>query len=81
MTSAHFLRGRREKVQQTKWRRKFLPYEMNKFHYCHPLNLRQDLEEKPFDNKSKCDDCEWDATYVKHRSDSVFDKSSDKEIS
>ena len=54
---------------------------MNKFHYCHPLNLRQDLEEKPFDNKSKCDDCEWDATYVKHRSDSVFDKSSDKEIS
>ena len=28
------------------------------------LNLRQDLEAKPFDNNSKCDGCECDSTYV-----------------
>ena len=41
-----------------------------------PLNLRQDL-----DNYSKCEDCERDSAYVKHRSESVFDKSSDGEMS
>ena len=40
-----------------------------------PLNLRQDL-----DNYSKCEDCERDSAYVKHRSESVFDKSSDEEM-
>ena len=41
-----------------------------------PINLRQDLE-----NYSKCEDCEGDSAYnVKHRSDSVFDKSSDEEM-
>ena len=40
-----------------------------------PLNLRQDL-----DNYSKCEDCESDSAYVKHRSESVFDKSSDEEM-
>ena len=40
-----------------------------------PINLRQDL-----DNYSKCEDCEGDSAYVKHRSDSVFDKSSDEEM-
>ena len=38
-----------------------------------PLNLRQGL-----DNYSKCEDCESDSAYVKHRSESVFDKSSDE---
>ena len=38
------------------------------------LNLRQDL-----DNYSKCEDCERDSAYVKHRRESVFDKSSDEE--
>ena len=40
-----------------------------------PGNLRQAL-----DNYSKCEDCERDSAYVKHRSESVFDKSSDEEI-
>ena len=40
-----------------------------------PLNLRQDL-----DNYSKCEDCEHDSACVKHRSESVFDKSSDEEM-
>ena len=40
-----------------------------------PINLRQD-----HDNYSKCEDCEGDSAYVKHRSDSVFDKSSDEEM-
>ena len=40
-----------------------------------PLNLRQDLEEKLFENK--CEDCEC---YVKHRIESDFDKSSDEEM-
>ena len=40
-----------------------------------PINLRQDL-----DNYSKCEDCEGDSAYVKHRNDSVFDKSSDEEM-
>ena len=39
------------------------------------LNLRQDL-----DNYSKCEDCERDSAYVKHRSECVFDKSSDEEM-
>ena len=37
-----------------------------------PLNLRQDLY--------KCEDCERDSAYVKHRSESVFDKSTDEEM-
>ena len=41
-----------------------------------PLNLRQDL-----DNNSECEDYECDSAYVKHRSESVFDKSSDGEMS
>ena len=41
-----------------------------------PLNLRKDL-----DNNSKCEDCECDSAYVKHRSESVFDKSCDEEMS
>ena len=40
-----------------------------------PLNLRQDL-----DNYSKCYDCERDSACVKHRSESVFDKSGDEEM-
>ena len=40
-----------------------------------PLNLRQDL-----DNYSKCEDCERDCAYVKHRSESVFDKSNNEEM-
>ena len=40
-----------------------------------PLNLRQDL-----DNYSKCEDCEGDSAYVKHRGESVFDKSSEEEM-
>ena len=40
-----------------------------------PLNLRQDL-----DNYSKCEDCERDSAYVKHRTENVFDKSSDEEM-
>ena len=35
-------------------------------------DLRQDLY--------KCEDCERDSAYVKHRSESVFDKSSDEEM-
>ena len=38
-------------------------------------NLRQDL-----DNYSKCEDCEHDSACVKHRSENVFDKSSDEEM-
>ena len=37
--------------------------------------------ENLFDNNSKCQDRECDSAYVKHRSKSVFDKSSDKEMS
>ena len=49
---------------------------MNKFRFCHASSeLRQDL-----DNYSKCEDCERDSAYVKHRSESVFDKSSDEEM-
>ena len=33
------------------------------------------------DNNSNCEDCECDSVYVKHRSESVFEKSSDKEMS
>ena len=52
---------------------------MNKFpDFCYhlpPLNLRQDL-----DNYSNCEDCDRDSAYVKHRSESVFDKSSEEEM-
>ena len=37
--------------------------------------------ENLFDNNSKCQGRECDSAYVKHRSKSVFDKSSDKEMS
>ena len=40
-----------------------------------PLNLTQDL-----DNYSKCEVCERDSACVKHRSESVFDKSGDEEM-
>ena len=40
-----------------------------------PLNLRQYL-----DNYSKWEDCEHDSAFVKDRSESVFDKSSDEEM-
>ena len=41
-----------------------------------PLNFRQDL-----DNNPKCEDCECDSAYVKHCSESVFEKSSYEEMS
>ena len=41
-----------------------------------PPNLRQDL-----DNNSKCEDCECNSAYVKHRSESVFEKSGNEEMS
>ena len=42
-----------------------------------PLNLRRNLEQNLLDHDSKCKDCECHSAYVKHRSGSVFDKSSD----
>ena len=45
------------------------------------MNLRQDLGENFFDNNSKYEDRECDSAYVKYCSKSVFDKSSDKEMS
>ena len=38
-----------------------------------PRNLKQDLGENLFDNNTKCEDCECDSTYIKHRSESVRD--------
>ena len=40
--------------------------------------MRQDLEYNLFNNDSKCGDCEYDSAYVNHRSEGVFDKSSDE---
>ena len=40
-----------------------------------PLNLRRDPEYNLLDHNAKCKDCECDSAYVKHRSDSVYDKS------
>ena len=38
--------------------------------------------ENLYDNNSECEDCECDSAYVNHdRSESVFDKSSDEEMS
>ena len=37
--------------------------------------------ENLYDNNSKCEDCECDSAYVNHRTESVFDKSSDEEMS
>ena len=46
-----------------------------------PLNLRRNLEQNLLDHDSKCKDCECHSAYVKHRSGSVFDKSSDEVMS
>ena len=40
--------------------------------------MRQDLEYNLFNNDSKCGDCEYDSACVNHRSEGVFDKSSDE---
>ena len=37
-----------------------------------PLNLREDLEENPFDNNSKYEDSHSDSAYVNHRSARVL---------
>ena len=46
-----------------------------------PLNLRRNLEQNLLDHDSKCKNCECHSAYVKHRSGSVFDKSSDEVMS
>ena len=46
-----------------------------------PLNLRRNLEQNLLDHNPKCKDCKCHSAYVKHRSGSVFDKSSDEEMS
>ena len=46
-----------------------------------PLNLRRNIEQNLLDHDSKCKDCECHSAYVKHRSGSVFDKSSDEVMS
>ena len=40
--------------------------------------MRQDLEYNLFNNDFKCGDCEYDSAYVNHRSEGIFDKSSDE---
>ena len=58
---------------------------MTEIEYIHlllpPLNLRRNLEQNLLDHDSKCKDCECHSAYVKHRSGSVFDKSSDEVMS
>ena len=48
------------------------------------MGLSTDLnifQKQDLDNNSECGDCECDSAYVKHRSESVFHKSNDGEIS
>ena len=56
-TRTHFLRGRRAKNKQTKWRKKITSviWFLSSFP---PLNLRYDLEDNLFDYNSEYEDCE-----------------------
>ena len=83
-----FLRGRRAKDKQTKWRREITSVGDELIQFLSsfpPLNLRQDLEDNLFDNNSEYEDYECNinicnSDHFNHRSDRAYDKSSYDEM-